>query len=111
MFRERERETPCDSVQFVEIETTTIDDFVEENGLERVDFIKADIEGYERHMLKGAAKTLKRFAPKLALCTYHLLDDPEVMERFIKEANPVYNVVQKRKKLFASVPERKSEST
>ncbi|GHS95756.1 hypothetical protein AGMMS50276_12550 [Synergistales bacterium] len=93
-------------VQLVEIETTTIDDFVEENGLERVDFIKADIEGYERHMLKGAAKTLKKFAPKLALCTYHLPGDPEVMEKLIKEANPAYNVVQKRKKLFASVPKR-----
>jgi FkbM family methyltransferase len=86
------------------IEMTTIDAFVEENGLERVDFIKADIEGYERHMLEGAMGTLKRFAPKLALCTYHLPDDPEVMEALIREANPAYNVVQKSKKLFASVP-------
>ncbi|GHV33861.1 hypothetical protein FACS1894187_03270 [Synergistales bacterium] len=101
--RETENSQPG-SVQFVEIETTTIDDFVEENGLDRVDFIKADIEGYERYMLKGAAKTLKKFAPKLALCTYHLPDDPEVMEKLIKEANPAYNVIQKRKKLFASVP-------
>ncbi|GHV43964.1 hypothetical protein FACS1894204_00190 [Synergistales bacterium] len=101
--RER-KNSPLENVQIVEIETTTIDDFVEENGLERVDFIKSDIEGYERYMLKGAAKTLKKFAPKLALCTYHLPDDPEIMEKLIKEANPAYNVVQKRYKLFASVP-------
>jgi FkbM family methyltransferase len=88
------------------IETTTVDAFVEENGLERVDFIKADIEGYERHMLEGAGETLRRFAPKLAVCTYHLPDDPEVLEALIKEANPAYNVVQKRKKLYASVPKR-----
>jgi FkbM family methyltransferase len=88
------------------IETTTIDAFVEENGLERVDFIKADIEGYERQMLKGAGETLRRFAPKLAICTYHLPDDPEVLEALIKEANPAYNVVQKSKKLYASVPRR-----
>ena len=87
------------------VETTTIDDFVRENHLPRVDFIKADIEGFERHMLAGAQDTLARFAPKLALCTYHLPDDPQVMAELILKANPKYNIIQKRKKLFASVPE------
>ncbi len=86
------------------IEITTIDDFVRDNGLSRVDFVKADIEGHERYMLMGARETLKRFAPKLAICTYHLPDDPEVLASLIKEANPAYNIVQKRKKLYASVP-------
>lgn len=85
-------------------EITTLDDFVRENNLDHVDFIKSDIEGSERKLLAGAQETLRRFAPKLALCTYHLPDDPEVMEALIKQANPKYNVVQKRKKLFASVP-------
>ncbi|MBQ7558940.1 MAG: FkbM family methyltransferase [Synergistaceae bacterium] len=85
------------------VETTTIDDFVKENGLKRVDFIKADIEGFERNMLKGAQETLKNFAPKLALCTYHLPDDPEVLAGLIKQANPKYNIVQRKMKLFASV--------
>ncbi len=58
------------------VETITIDDFVRENNLPRVDFIKSDIEGFERNMLEGAQETLRRFAPKLALCTYHLPDDP-----------------------------------
>jgi FkbM family methyltransferase len=87
-----------------QVELTTIDDFVKENGLTRVDFIKADIEGYERYMLEGARETLKNFAPKLAICTYHLPDDPEVLESLIKKANPAYNIVQKKSKLFASVP-------
>lgn len=86
------------------IEITTVDDFVRDNGLNRVDFIKADIEGHERYMLMGARETLGRFAPKLAICTYHLPDDPEVLASLIKEANPAYNIVQKRKKLYASVP-------
>jgi FkbM family methyltransferase len=85
------------------IDITTIDDFVHDNKLPRVDFIKADIEGAERDMLAGARETLKKFAPKLALCTYHLPDDPEVMESLIKEANPAYRVVQGRKKLYACV--------
>ncbi|MBQ3654817.1 MAG: FkbM family methyltransferase, partial [Synergistaceae bacterium] len=93
----------ADSSQVVE--TVRLDDFVRENNLPRVDFIKADIEGFERHMLAGAQDTLARFAPKLALCTYHLPDDPQVMAELILKANPRYNIVQKRKKLFASVPE------
>ena len=88
-----------------QVQTVRLDDFVRENNLPCVDFIKADIEGFERHMLAGAQETLAKFAPKLALCTYHLPDDPEVMAKLILQANPKYNIVQKRKKLFASVPE------
>ena len=87
------------------VETVKLDDFVHENNLPRVDFIKSDIEGFERHMLEGAQGVLREFAPKLALCTYHLPDDPKVMADLIMQANPKYNIVQKRMKLFASVPE------
>ena len=100
LLSENEQEKPISTV-----ETVRLDDFVRENNLPRVDFIKADIEGFERHMLAGAQETLARFAPKLALCTYHLPDDPEVMAGLIKQANPKYNIVQKRKKLYASVPQ------
>jgi FkbM family methyltransferase len=85
------------------IQLTTLDKFVEENKLTKVDFIKADIEGAERYMLQGAKQTLKNFAPKLAICTYHLPDDPQVLEGLIKEANPDYTVVHLRHKLFAMV--------
>ena len=82
---------------------TTLDKFVEENKLERIDFIKADIEGAERDLLKGAVNTLKTFAPKLVICTYHLPDDPEVLEKIILDANPDYKIVHLQHKLFAAV--------
>jgi FkbM family methyltransferase len=85
------------------ITITTLDKFVEESNLSRVDFIKSDIEGAERDLLRGATNVLKTFAPKLAICTYHLPDDPEVLERIIKEANPAYKVVHLRHKLMAAV--------
>lgn len=90
--------------KFETVRITTIDNFVRDQQLEKVDFIKSDIEGMERNLLMGACVTLKRFAPKLAICTYHLPDDPEVLERIIKEANPAYRVVHLRKKLFAAIP-------
>lgn len=91
--------------QTITVDTITVDDFVARRKLERVDFIKADIEGAERQMLRGARETLARFAPKLALCTYHLADDPQVMERIIREINPKYTIVHKWSKLYAWCPD------
>ncbi|MDR1414531.1 MAG: FkbM family methyltransferase [Odoribacteraceae bacterium] len=95
------REAPGQRSERISI--TTLDAFVEENRLPRVDFIKADIEGAEREMLKGAAGVLKNFAPRLAICTYHLPDDPAVLEGIILEANPAYTVKHLRHKLLAAV--------
>ena len=93
-----------DHFDTIEINTVTLDEFVESNGIQRVDFIKADIEGAERNMLIGAQRTLARFAPKLALCTYHLSDDPEVMEKLILAANPKYIITHSYSKLYAYCP-------
>ena len=81
----------------------TIDDYVSENGIVRVDFIKADIEGAERDMLRGVVKILQRFKPKLSICTYHLKDDPEVLESIVKNAVPEYKVHHAYKKMYVSV--------
>lgn len=51
--------------KFVMLETTTIDEVVNSNGIQKIDLIKIDIEGYEMHALKGAEETLRRLRPKL----------------------------------------------
>ena len=81
----------------------SLDDFVRRNQIWRVDYIKADIEGAERELLQGAQETLRKFAPKLSICTYHLPDDKEVLERLILEANPNYKIIHAYKKLYAYV--------
>ncbi len=40
----------------IEVPVTTLDDFVKENGLTRVDFIKMDTEGFEAQIINGAKK-------------------------------------------------------
>ncbi|MDR0286845.1 MAG: FkbM family methyltransferase [Clostridiales bacterium] len=87
------------------IEVITLDKYVEETGLKKVDFIKSDIEGAERNLLMGARNVLKKFSPKLSICTYHLPDDPEVLAKIIMEANPKYKIVQLKAKLMAMVIE------
>jgi FkbM family methyltransferase len=46
---------------------TTVDELVASLGLDRIDFIKADIEGGELRMLAGARESLARFRPRLLL--------------------------------------------
>ena len=41
------------------IEVTTLNDFVAEKQIKRIDFMKVDVEGYEAMFLKGGLKTLK----------------------------------------------------
>lgn len=83
------------------IDCVSLDEWVRENNIPRVDFIKADIEGAERLMLDGAKETLRKFKPRLAICTYHLPDDPKVLREKILSANPDYKIDQRAKKLFA----------
>ncbi len=46
---------------------TTLDAFAEARGLERLDFVKMDIEGWELRALTGGRRTLARFQPTLYL--------------------------------------------
>jgi FkbM family methyltransferase len=74
----------------VQVLTISIDDFVSANNVPRVDFIKMDIEGSEREALRGAAETIRRFKPKLAISAYHRPDDLLVLPALIQEIEPSY---------------------
>ena len=53
------------------IETISIDDLVRDKGLDKIDFIKMDIEGAEPKALKGAEGSIQKFHPKMAISVYH----------------------------------------
>lgn len=56
-----------DGVEKVICHLRKMDDFVKENDIENVDFIKADVEGAEFFVLKGGGGTLRRDKP-VVLC-------------------------------------------
>jgi FkbM family methyltransferase len=74
---------------------TTIDAIVDELHLQRVDFVKMDIEGAEQNALAGGLHTLARFHPRLGIATEHTADvvaNTRAVMRTIRSAAP-YNFV------------------
>ncbi len=53
------------------VRSIALDDFVAEKNLQRVDFIKMDIEGAEPEALEGVWKSVEKFRPALAISIYH----------------------------------------
>lgn len=49
----------------------TIDEYCRREGVDRVDFIKMDIEGAEEAALRGAERTLRTLRPRLSIASYH----------------------------------------
>lgn len=60
-------EQECEKVKVV-----SVDDYFAEIP---ITFLKADIEGMEYEMIKGAEKVIKRDRPKMAISVYHKPDD------------------------------------
>lgn len=68
----------------------TLDRFAQENAFQRLDLIKADIEGWELRMLKGARVSIEKFGPVLVLeATNNMLiragDSHEKLMKFLSE--------------------------
>lgn len=57
---------------------------------EKITYLKADIEGFEMEMLKGAEQTIKRNKPKIAITTYHTQNNPDEIIAVIKGYVPEY---------------------
>jgi FkbM family methyltransferase len=76
----------------IRVPLTTVDKLVAELGLDKVDFIKMDIEGAEVKALKGAAETLKRFKPRLSIAAYHEPEHPVEIPKIVRSARGDYQM-------------------
>ena len=81
-----------DTIDTIQVSLTTIDKLVAELELDRIDFIKMDIEGAERNAVLGAKETLRKFKPRMAVCVYHRPDDPVAIPRAVLDLAPGYHV-------------------
>ena len=88
------------------VNAITIDDFVKENNIEHVNFIKSHIEYAENDMLKGAVGLLGREAPVLSFYSQKALDAKRYreIEEIILQANPRYQFEYHKRRMYAYVP-------
>lgn len=73
-------------------ETIAIDDLVRDGVVPRVDLIKFDVEGAEAGALRGAAETIRRFRPRLAVSVYHRPGDWWELARLVRSLDPGYRL-------------------
>ena len=68
----------------------SIDSLVENGDIEKIDYIKLDVEGAELAAIKGGIKSIAKFKPKMAISLYHKPNDLFEILIFLKQHFPFY---------------------
>jgi FkbM family methyltransferase len=71
--------------RYVEVRVKTLDNLVDELGLDEVTFIKVDAEGSELNVLKGAERTLKENEAFLSIAAYHVPNELREISNFLRD--------------------------
>jgi len=82
----------CDSQGSALIELLSLDDFVINNEIKKLDFIKMDVEGAEVDAIKGAENTIKMLRPKLSIAVYHNYENAFLIRDLVKNYCSDYKV-------------------
>jgi FkbM family methyltransferase len=85
-------EAQIDNSATEKIKLISIDEFVIEKNIKKLDFIKMDIEGAEIDAIKGAVQTLKTLKPKLSIAVYHNYENANIIKELLLKYNPEYKV-------------------
>lgn len=73
----------------VEVQVRTIDDLFFAKDI-AVSYLKADLEGHDLVMLRGARQTIAQSSPRIAITTYHAHDHARGMMELLRGLNPRY---------------------
>lgn len=74
------------------IKVVKLDDFCKKEKINKVSFIKMDVEGYEENVLRGAVEIIKRNKPILSFSAYHKSTDKTVLPAFVLKLRADYKI-------------------
>ena len=57
----------ADKFDKVEVRVHTLDSYCHNNEINEIDFIKIDVEGFERNVLSGGAEVIKKYSPVILM--------------------------------------------
>lgn len=86
-----------DSAHCVKKQAIRIDDWVVKNTIQKLDFIKMDIEGAEIEALDGCVETIKKLKPNFAIASYHIVNGEKTfikVEQFFASMNYPFKTVK-----------------
>src|SRR5690606_29890963 len=89
-----------EGAKLVSKQAVTIDSWVRAQNLDRLDFIKMDIEGAEVEAMEGCVETMKRFNPDFAIASYHIVNNEPTchkIEEFFEKHNYPYKTIRFKK--------------
>jgi len=77
------------------VNLTTLDDFVEQEKILRVDILKIDVEGAELNVLQGGTRVLSRYRPTIILEVWqHDVRSAEVLRYVVGKGYSVHNIAE-----------------
>lgn len=79
-----------------EVNAEPLDRIFESTGLERLDYIKYDVEGSEAEALCGAEGVIRRFKPEMLVSLYHRNEDMFALPEAIHNLCPEYKMYLRR---------------
>ena len=85
-------QTPRDveNIYSIDVQAVSLDEIIEDKNLLPPSYLKMDIEGSEMNVLIGAADTIRKNKPKLAICVYHKVEDIIDIPLYLKSLVPEY---------------------
>lgn len=78
-----------ENARLIQVPMLSLADLVEKYGIERLDFVKMDIEGAEIEAVQGALEVMERFKPRFAIASYHWRDGAQTsdaLEKLFRQA-------------------------